>query len=149
MDVDDLLGSGTEEAIYKQSFEQGFSDGSGEGAEDGWRIGLKTGASIGFELGRYKGFAVAVRENFSKTTGADAEGDGIGNSAAGEDSKGKVLRLCDRIIKSVEEFDFENVSSVQDATSQIRSQFTLLKANLGINSADASKTKPEGQKYSF
>lgn len=136
-ELDDLLGSGTEEAIYKAAYKSGYEAGSAEGSQEGWKVGLSTGVEVGTELGRYKGFALAAKEDLIQ-----------GKVKTGDSAK--CIKLCDKIIKLVEDFNWDNVTSVHDATTQVRTQYNLLKAFLEIIEEEPAKVDSiPGQKYSF
>lgn len=146
-EFDELLGSGTEEVIYKKTFKEGYDEGSLEGSKEGWQAGLNTGTDIGLELGKYKGFALAVQEHLQASK-SGAAGGGSSDKAVHDNAHAKTLRLCEKVIKLVDEFSLENVTSIHDATSQIRTQYNLLKTFLGVSNESHSESVP-GQKYSF
>lgn len=138
--VDNLLGSGTEEAIYDKAYKQGFDEGSQEGSKEGWGVGVQTGAEVGFELGKYKGFAEAVRDHLQN-----------GKAAEGSEAllHSKSVRLCEKIIKLVDEFNWENITSIHDASAQVRTQYQLLRSQLGVPEEQQAGGNIPGQKFSF
>lgn len=143
-DLDDLIGAGSESVIYDKGYHEGFETGCEEGKQDGWTTGLKTGADIGFELGRYKGFAIAAQKSLTSEPSPSS-----GESTTDKVDMTKSLKICEKIIKLVDEFDVENVTSLHDACSTIRTQYNLLKASLGVMESGSQKETLVGQKYSF
>ncbi|CAL8110211.1 unnamed protein product [Orchesella dallaii] len=146
--VDELLGSGTEEAVYKKGFDEGFQEGAEEGGKEGSKAGLKTGADVGFELGKYKGFAVAARQTLIGTSSTTTTT--TNTSSPVQDNRARSIKLCDKVIKLVDDFKLENVTSIYDACSQVRIQYNLLRSTLGITDDSGEDNQTiVGQKYSF
>ncbi|XP_045195550.2 protein LTO1 homolog [Mercenaria mercenaria] len=120
----------SEEISQKDGFEHGRQVGRNQGQAEGNRLGWEKGAAIGSEVGFYAGFAKSLLEEMLNK----------------EDSKPRVVKTLERIVKAAEDFPLSDPlhPDLQNKLEEIRTKFKQVCAQLGIKQEASSSSENKG-----
>ncbi|CAG5117821.1 unnamed protein product [Candidula unifasciata] len=106
-----------EEISWQEGYTEGVQEATAKSYEEGFALGAQKGTEIGSEVGFYAGYAARIL-----------------NLKKGEDSKSRIIKVCEAIVKLANTFESVEPTDevLTDNLNNIRGKFKQLTSLLGV-----------------